>query len=338
MLKDRSRRILSLLVETFVSTGEPVGSRTLAKAGLGVSPATIRNEMADLEEAGFLAQPHTSAGRVPTDKAYRYWLDQQDLTEFHSVEDDQATLRALDERYLTECRGLEDLLANTCRILSQVCAVAGVATPRSLTDVETRIQLVGLDRNHIMAVLVAESGLASSHILSVAHSMSQEELNKISRVFNESASRSSVRDLLSHRVERLRVLEKKGRELARSILGKLEQALMQAESEVFYDGLSRVFQSPDPAGEQHAGSVLRQRRVPGPAAQGNWRVDAGAGRLREWARRDGGLRPRGRRVRLVERRGDHRDPGPQAHGLPKGHRRGERHEATAGGDPRLRIG
>lgn len=251
MLKERSRRILSMLVETFVSTGEPVGSRTLSKAGLGVSPATIRNEMADLEEAGYLAQPHTSAGRIPTDKAYRFWLDQQDLSEFHSLEDDQRMLRALDEHYLTECRGLEDLLSNTCRILSQVCAVAGVASPRALTDVETRIQLVGLDRNHVMAVLVAESGLASSHILSVPHSMSQEELNKISRVFNEDASRSSVRELLSHRVERLRVLEEQGRDLARRILGKLEEALMQAESEVFYDGLSRVFQSPDPAGEQH---------------------------------------------------------------------------------------
>lgn len=250
MLRDRSRRILSLLVDMFLESGEPVGSRTLSKAGLEVSPATIRNEMADLEELGYLAQPHSSAGRIPTDKAYRFWLDQQELDSLGAVEIDQQALRLLDDRYLRECRGLEDLLSNTCRILSEISEVAGVASLPALREAETRIQLVGLDRGHVMAVLVAESGLASSHILTVQNPMSQEELNKISRVFNEDASRSSVRALIGGRLESLRNLEREARELARRILRRLEESLVQAETEVFYDGLSRLLKAPGAAGER----------------------------------------------------------------------------------------
>ncbi len=244
MLKERSARILSVLMDLYLKEGEPVGSRTLSKAGLAVSPATIRNEMADLEDAGFLEQPHTSAGRVPTDKAYRYWLDRQQLECLSAVEEDEQALKSLDSRYLRASRGLENLLSNTTKILSEVCELAGVASLPNLTGTPTRIELVGLDRNHVMAILVSESGLASSHTLTVSHSLRQEDLNKISRVFNEEGSRSSVRGLVGNRLETIRQLEREAREVAQRVLRRLEEALVQAETEVFYDGLSRLLSKP----------------------------------------------------------------------------------------------
>jgi heat-inducible transcriptional repressor len=240
MIKDRSGKILTMLVDRFLETGEPVGSRTLSKSDLGVSSATIRNEMADLEEMGYLAKPHTSAGRIPTDKAYRYWVNQQQIERLSAVENDRSRLKDLDEHYLRECRGLEDLLGNTVHILAEVCQLAGVASTPTLSEAKSRIQLIGLDLHHIMAVLVADSGLASSHTLIVENNLSQEELNKISRMFNDGYSRSSVRELVQHRLHSLRSLEKEARNLAWKILQQLEEALVQSETEVFYDGLSRL--------------------------------------------------------------------------------------------------
>lgn len=256
MLKERRGRILNLLVDLFLRTGEPVGSRTLSKVGLEVSPATIRNEMADLEEMGFLEQPHTSAGRVPTDKAYRFWLDQQQIENFETLDRDRAALRALDERFLRECRGLEDLLANTVKVLSQVCQLAGVASPPALSRTASRIQLVGLDSRHIMAVLVSESGVASTHTLTIESSLSQEELNKLSNMLSDGTTREGVQELVATRLRAIQSLEKEARQLARRILEQLEDALVQAETEVFYDGLSRLLQEPG-GGEGKSGALVR---------------------------------------------------------------------------------
>lgn len=263
-MRDRTAKILNLLVDRFLETGEPVGSRTLSKAGLGVSSATIRNEMADLEEMGYLAKPHTSAGRIPTDKAYRYWVNQQQIERLSIMEQDQEALKKLDERYLRECRGLDELLGKTVHILAEVCQLAGVASTPIQSGTKTRIQLIGLDRNHVMAVLVADSGLATSHTLMVENHLSQEELNKVSRMFNDGYSRSSVRELVQHRLQAIRSLEKEARSLAWKILQQLEEAQVQAETEVFYDGLSRLLRestrysddSPELVGSFAAGDFL----------------------------------------------------------------------------------
>lgn len=242
MLKDRSRRILRSLVEIFLETGEPVGSRTLSKSGVEASPATIRNEMADLEEAGYLSQPHASAGRIPTDKAFRFWVDSQPLEALDALDRDHATLKNLDQRYLRECKGLDLLMENAVKILSEVSHLASIGSLPSFQSSVSRLQLVGLDSGHVMAVVISASGLAQSHILRVQHGLDQAELNKISNVINDSYSKTSLKELLGGRLKTIRHLEQEARELTWRILQQLESALVQAETEVFYDGLSRVLQ------------------------------------------------------------------------------------------------
>lgn len=243
MLRERTQLILKVLVDEFLRTGEPVGSRTLSKAGIEASPATIRNEMADLEEAGFVAQPHASAGRVPTDRGFRFWLDGQDLDALGLVGEDQRRLGQLDEVYLRETRGLEDLVGNAVRILSEVSELAGVGSLPSLARGEkpVRIQLIGLDRGHVMAVLVSASGVASSHVLSVENGLRQEDLDKISRMFNENYSRASLRDLIQDRLMVIRGLESQARDLVHAILRRLEDTLAATENELVTDGLVKLF-------------------------------------------------------------------------------------------------
>ncbi len=257
ILRDRTARILELLVDQFLKTGEPVGSRTLSKSGIEASPATIRNEMADLEDAGFVTQPHTSAGRIPTDKGYRYWLDSLSLDSLDAIERDQATLKQLDDTYLSECRGLRDLIANSVRVLSEVCRLPGLAVMPSIGNMaRPRIQLVGLDRGHVMVVLVTASGIAESHVLAVDNPLSQDDLNHLSRILNENYSRTSMQDLVRDRMVVLRGLETRAKTLAKDLLERLDAALQQAESELFYDGLARLFQSTQPDSEARVESLL----------------------------------------------------------------------------------
>lgn len=242
-LRPRTALILSKLVEHFLETGEPVGSRTLSKLGIEASPATIRNEVSDLEDAGYVEQPHTSAGRIPTDRGYRFWLDSLPVEDLDAVKRDEARLRELDQRYLQECRGLRNLVSNSARILSEVCHVAGVASLPSLRDSASRVQLIGLDGQHVMVVMVGETGLATSHVLTVENQMTQEELNNLSAFLNDSSSQSSLVHLVQNRVQVMRRLERRAQDVARELMDKLEAALLQAETELFYDGLSRLFHS-----------------------------------------------------------------------------------------------
>ena len=249
MLGARRQNILRSLVEIFLETGEPVGSRTLSKAGVKASPATIRNEMADLEDEGYLVQPHASAGRIPTDKAFRFWVDSQPLEALDALERDNNQLKSLDEQFLSECRGLDILMENAVKILSEVSHLASVGSLPSFQSALARLQLVGLDSGHVMAVVISESGLAQSHILRVEHGLDQAELNKISNVINESYSKNSLKALLGGRISQIRHLEQEARDLTLKILGKLESALVQAETEVFYDGFSRVLKNQQGEGQ-----------------------------------------------------------------------------------------
>ena len=141
MLDDRKLAVLRAIVEDYVSTNEPVGSRSLVdRHSLDVSPATIRNDMAVLEEQGFIVQPHTSAGRIPTDKGYRLFVDR-----LSSVKPMSAAERRAIETFLVGAYSLDDIVARTVRLLAQLTRQVAVVQYPSLSRSEVRhIELVSL--------------------------------------------------------------------------------------------------------------------------------------------------------------------------------------------------
>jgi heat-inducible transcriptional repressor len=208
----REREILTAIVETFIATGEPVGSRTLSRANKeGLSPASIRNVMADLAEAGFLEQPHTSAGRVPSAQAYRYYVEQ--LTgHAHISHEDEGTI----QQYFHGISDVQEFMERTSHVLSLLSSGVGVAVaatgPRNALD---HVYFSRLAANKVLAVVVAKSGLVRDRALRTSRDFSQTELDTASRYINENfrgwtidAVRAEIdRRLQSERSEYDRLME-----------------------------------------------------------------------------------------------------------------------------------
>ena len=173
----RSRRILYAAVTEYIATGEPVGSRRLARRyGLDVSPATIRNELADLEEAGFLTQPHTSAGRVPTDKGFRAFVDA--LVRVREVEpEDRAALRG----HLSQLTpGIDDLPREAGRLLSRLTGSASVLhTMRASESRVAQLRWIKLRPGQLLAVVVTRAGAVENRVVTVEREPDSRELERL---------------------------------------------------------------------------------------------------------------------------------------------------------------
>jgi heat-inducible transcriptional repressor len=176
MLSDRSRILLKTLVERYVAEGQPVGSRALAKySGLDLSPASIRNIMADLEEMGFIASPHTSAGRVPTPRGYRFFVDTL------------LTVKPLDQLEIDQLEGqlqaanTQRLVASASHLLSDLTRFAGVVmTPRRTASFR-HIEFVNLGERRILLIIVTPEGDVQNRIILTDRSYTPSELSARSR-------------------------------------------------------------------------------------------------------------------------------------------------------------
>jgi heat-inducible transcriptional repressor len=160
--EERRLEVLRAIVEDYVQTREPVGSRVLTERhGLGVSPATIRNDMAALEEAGYIAQPHTSAGRIPTDKGYRLFVDR--LAEVRPLSVPQK--RAI-ETFLSEAVDLDDVMARSGRLIAQLTGQVAVVQYPSLRRSGLRhLELVPLDQRRLLVVVITDTGRVEQRFL-----------------------------------------------------------------------------------------------------------------------------------------------------------------------------
>ncbi len=196
---DREREILTAIVETFIATGEPVGSRSLSRSNReGLSPATIRNVMADLSDAGYLDQPHTSAGRIPTTEAYRYYVEQIS-GEAHLSHDDEHIIRDS----LAGITDVQEFMERTSRVLSLVSKNVGVAVavsgPKNALE---HVYFSRLGDQKVLAVVVTRSGLVRDRVLRL--DISQADLDLAARYINENFRGWTMDDMhaeLQHRIE-----------------------------------------------------------------------------------------------------------------------------------------
>jgi heat-inducible transcriptional repressor len=184
MLSERAQHLLRILIESYIRDGQPVGSRALSReSGLQLSSATIRNVMADLEELGFVASPHTSAGRVPTDKGYRFFVD----TLLHVQPLDEASTAEMRRQFDSNRESSsKDLVATASQYLSSVTRLAGVVTlPRTQQASITQIEFVGLAENRVLVVLVFNDREVQNRIIQLERYYSPDELKRASNYLNE---------------------------------------------------------------------------------------------------------------------------------------------------------
>ena len=200
----REREILTAIIETYISTGEPVGSRTLSRVNKdGLSPATIRNVMADLVDAGFLDQPHTSAGRVPTAQAYRYYVDQISGKAMLSPEDQNLISNTLQDTV-----DIQQFLERTSHVLSLVSSGVGVAIGK--TGPQNALEHVHFSRqsaNKVLAVVVTKSGMVHDRMMRVEQDLSQTDLDTAANYINANFrgwTLNNVKGEISRRIEQER--------------------------------------------------------------------------------------------------------------------------------------
>jgi heat-inducible transcriptional repressor len=199
---EREREILTAVVETFISTGEPVGSRTLSRGNReGLSPATIRNVMADLVDAGFLEQPHTSAGRIPTAEAYRYYVEQLTGKAQLSNETESTIQQAL-----SGITDVQEFMERTSHVLSLLSHNVGVtvATTGSRNALE-HVYFSRLADQKVLAVLVTKSGVVRDRVLRL--DLPQADLDLAARYINENFrgwTMDQMRQEIAHRIEQER--------------------------------------------------------------------------------------------------------------------------------------
>ncbi|SFB70527.1 heat-inducible transcription repressor HrcA [Nocardioides terrae] len=194
MQNDRRLAVLRAIVEDYVSTEEPVGSRALVERhGLGVSPATVRNDMAVLEEEGYIAQPHTSAGRVPTDKGYRLFVDR--LTTVKPMS--QAEKRAI-ASFLDGAVDLDDVVQRSVRLLSQLTRqVAVVQYPTLARSTVRHVELVALTPSRLLVVLILSTGRVEQRLLELAAEVDEETLADLRSRVNRAAVGEVIADAAS---------------------------------------------------------------------------------------------------------------------------------------------
>lgn len=206
-LSDRERAVLHAVIESYIETAEPAGSRRLVQAfDLGVSAATVRNTMADLEAKGFLTHPHTSAGRMPTDLAYRYYVDM-----LMNPKDVSTTQRARIERQLAvgpPSSELESLIARAAQVLGLLTGELGLAvSPVLAAAVLRKLDLIAVDSEKALLVLTLESGVVRTVYIDVPTALPPPTLSAVASLLNERLAGSTLREIHATLSERLRDLQ-----------------------------------------------------------------------------------------------------------------------------------
>ncbi len=261
-LTERERTILAVLIDHYVRTAEPVGSRVIAtKYDLGVSPATVRNTLSDLEEKGLIEQPHTSAGRIPTETGYRLYVDKLLRSERLSAAEREKIKRALSVDY----SAIEDILEQTSRVLARLTSQLGVTiTPKFDQAVLNKIDLVQLTDTRVMVIIAVRSGIVRTILIEVDSNIEMERLRQTADVLNEKLSGLSLGEIRRTIAERLRAEQRGDPQVLKLFMEQHEHMLSESSGEELHtDGTINIlsqkeFQNPEKLREFLA--LIEERR------------------------------------------------------------------------------
>ncbi|MBE6033994.1 MAG: heat-inducible transcription repressor HrcA [Clostridiales bacterium] len=244
-LNERKLRILQAIIADFIRTGEPVGSRTLSKKyELGVSPATIRNEMSDLEDMGFLTHPHTSAGRVPSDKAYRLYVNELMSKKELTIEEKQI----ISDKLHSDMSEFEKTIQHAASLLSEITNLTSFAmTPKPDEDILRFINILPVDNETVVLMIVAESGKVSNTALKLKTPYTRDNLELLSKsmTYNfrgKTVSEALTGDIIQCLEEDLAAMGALAENIMPNFMKTLEKML---NVNLYMDGLANIFSIPE---------------------------------------------------------------------------------------------
>ncbi|HEV2008084.1 MAG TPA: heat-inducible transcriptional repressor HrcA [Burkholderiales bacterium] len=242
-MNERAQMLLKALVERYIADGQPVGSRALSRvSGLDLSPASIRNVMADLEEMGFIASPHTSAGRVPTPRGYRFFVDT--LLKIKPL--DHIEIHQLEGQLQTETR--QKLVSSASHLLSDLTRFAGIVMTPRRAAMFRHIEFVSLSDKRILLIIVSPEGDVQNRIFAVDRGYTQAELVEAANILNQHYAGCSFDEIRRRVHDELKQLREDMSQLMAAALEVGSQALEEASDEVVISGERNLLQIHDLSG------------------------------------------------------------------------------------------
>ena len=251
-LDNRKLKILHAIIKTYLETGEPVGSRTISKyTDMNLSSATIRNEMADLEELGFIMQPHTSAGRIPSDKGYRLYVDML-------MGEKEQELLEKEEQMLEKADKMEHLLKQAAKVLASSTNYATmVSTPMGSSNKIKFIQLTMVDAEQIIAVIVLGGNVIKNKIIRVEEPLSNENLLKLNMLLNTTLNGMAIEEINLGLIARLKEQAGIHSVVVGNVLDAVADAIQVDEDmQIYTSGATNIFKYPELSDKQSAQEII----------------------------------------------------------------------------------
>lgn len=251
-LDDRKKKILYAIIKTYLETGEPVGSRTISKyADLKLSSATIRNEMSDLEEMGYILQPHTSAGRIPSDKGYRFYVDQL-------MEEKEREITETNKLLIERQDKMELVLKKVAQYLAADTNYASMITSPQYHRTKLKfIQLSMVNDQQLLAVVVAEGNVVKNKMLHIEHGLDNETLLKLNILLNTSLNGLTMEEINLGTIARLKEQAGIHSSLVGDVLDAVAEAIqMDEDMEVYTSGATNIFKYPELADSTKASRLI----------------------------------------------------------------------------------
>ncbi|MBE5873754.1 MAG: heat-inducible transcription repressor HrcA [Lachnospiraceae bacterium] len=251
-LDERKTKILQAVIRNYLETGEPVGSRTISKyTDLNLSSATIRNEMADLEEMGYILQPHTSAGRIPSDKGYRFYVDAM-------MAEKEREVVEMKEMLLERQDKMEMLLKQVAKVVAQNTQYAAmISAPQTRGNKVKFIQLSRVDAGQILAVIVVEGNVIKNNILSVTEELSDETLLKLNILFNTHLNGLSIGEISLGMISAMKQQAGIHSDIVSEVIDAVAEAIKAEEDlEIYTSGTNNIFKYPELADHSRASELI----------------------------------------------------------------------------------
>lgn len=251
-LDERKVKILNAIIQTYLNTGDPVGSRTISKfTDLNLSSATIRNEMADLEELGFIIQPHTSAGRIPSDKGYRFYVDNLMKEKIAEVDD-------MKEMMIEKADKVDQLLKRVAKLLAANTNYASlISSPQYKRNKLRFIQLSLVEPTQILVVLMLDGNIIKNKLINTASDIMPEDVVKLNLVLNTFLQGLSLQEINMELIGQLKKQAEGHNQVINDIIDTIAAAIQEEDDvEIYTSGTTNLFKYPELCDTEKASELI----------------------------------------------------------------------------------
>lgn len=251
-LDERKTKILNAIIRTYLETGEPVGSRTISKyTDLNLSSATIRNEMADLEELGYILQPHTSAGRIPSDQGYRFYVD-------HLMEEKNREVDEMKNFVIEHTEKMDQVLQQVAKILANSTNYATMVTAPSYHRNKVKfIQLSNVDDEQLLAVIVTEGNLVKNKMIPISEPIDAETMLKLNLLLNSNLNGLALQEINLGTIAKLKEQAGIHSDIISNVLDTLAETMGQDEDiRIYTSGTTNFFKYPELSDSEKASELI----------------------------------------------------------------------------------